>query len=105
MHRKQFLLAAYFFQLFIFIYLSSHSPAQGLKNNVAKVPVAKGWARNSINTVIFRKNSLTTFNHLQYIAYYDEDSYVVIGKRKTGSAKWKLQRTKYKGNANDAHIL
>lgn len=77
-------------------------------NLVAQQPititnVANGWANNSVNTVIFRKNSLTSFRGYQYIAFYDSAQNVVLGKRKTGSSLWQLQVTQYKGNASDAH--
>ena len=62
-----------------------------------------GWANNSINTVIFRKNSLTTHNHVQYAAYYDEDQYLVLAKRESNSEEWTVLRTEYKGDATDAH--
>ena len=65
--------------------------------------VAPGWANNSVNTVSFRKNSLVTYGDTQYISYYDNERYVVIGKRKSGSAEWQLKRTQYRGNTSDAH--
>ncbi len=65
--------------------------------------VSEGWAANSINTVVFRKNSLTTFRDTQFIAFYNKDKFVVLGKRKTGSENWILKQTTYKGNTADAH--
>jgi hypothetical protein len=65
--------------------------------------VGFGWANNSINTVVFRKNSLVTFRDTQYISYYNNEGFVVLGKRKAGSEKWQLKRTDCKGNMNDAH--
>jgi len=62
-----------------------------------------GWANNSVNTVIFRKNSLVTFQNFQYAAYYDADQFVVLAKRKTGGKTWQVQKTQYKGDATDAH--
>ncbi|CAN5636984.1 BNR repeat-containing protein [soil metagenome] len=67
------------------------------------VSVADGWANNSINTVVFRKNSLVSFGETQYISFYDNDSHVVIGKRNLNSEKWELKKTTYKGNTKDAH--
>jgi hypothetical protein len=67
------------------------------------VDVGLGWANNSVNTVAFRKNSLATYRDTQFIAYYDNNKYVVIGKRKSGADNWQLKRTPYKGNTNDAH--
>jgi hypothetical protein len=67
------------------------------------VEVAPGWASNSVNAVVFRKNSLVSDGNTQYIAFYDKEAVVVLGKRKPGSTQWTLQRTPYKGHAADAH--
>ena len=67
------------------------------------ITVGNGWAANSVNAVVFRHNSLTTFNKTQYIAYYDSAKRLVIGKRTIGTEKWTIQSTQYTGNANDAH--
>ena len=67
------------------------------------VPVSPGWARNQINAVIFRRNSLTSFGNTQYIAFYNEQSQVVLAKRKIGTASWDIQPTQYKGDTKDAH--
>ena len=77
-------------------------PGDGEKK-VTIIKVDKGWAGNSINTVVFRKNSLTTYQGTQYIAFYNQQQFVVIGKRKPGDKKWQLKQTIYKGNAKDAH--
>jgi hypothetical protein len=63
----------------------------------------EGWARNTINTTVFRNNALVTHLETQYIAYYDAEQYVVLGKRRSGSSRWTLQRTPFKGRCNDAH--
>lgn len=65
--------------------------------------VGKGWARNSINTVIFRKNSLTSNGNTQFIAYYDPEGYLVLGKRNHSEITWQTHKTQYKGNVRDAH--
>lgn len=67
------------------------------------VVAQNGWANNSVNTVIFRKNSLFTHQGYQYTAYYDTAQYLTLAKRKTGGAKWQVERTQYKGDAADAH--
>ncbi len=71
--------------------------------NTKMVQVDTAWANNSVNAVIFRKNSLVTFRDTQYIAYYNNDRFVILGKRKPGEAKWQLHQTQYRGNAADAH--
>ena len=67
------------------------------------VEVGKGWAKNSVNAVIFRHNSIVTYKDTQFIAFYDGDSYLVLGKRRRGETVWQLRRTPYTGNTADAH--
>lgn len=69
----------------------------------AIVDVGKGWAKNSINTVIFRKNALTSQGGMQYISYYDADGYVVLAKRTLGRTRWEVQKTPFQGDVADAH--
>ena len=64
---------------------------------------SNGWAKNSVNVTVFRKNSLATFKDTQFIAYYNKDSYLVVGKRKIGDANWITKRSQYKANITDAH--
>lgn len=79
--------------------------AQKIKNTQRLVEVGKGYSRTSINTTVFRNNSLATHGGEQYISYYDAEGYVVFGKRKLKSEQWTLHRTQYKGNVNDAHNI
>jgi hypothetical protein len=65
--------------------------------------VGDGWANNSVNAVVFRKNSLVTHGDAQYVAYYDAERYLVLGKRKLGSTQWTTRRSAWQGNAADAH--
>jgi len=67
------------------------------------VPVAEGWAKNSVNATIFRVNSVTTHGDTQYIAFYEEDSRVVLAKRKLGTKNWQIRKTLFKGDTGDAH--
>ena len=67
------------------------------------IPVDSGWAANSVNTTPFRKNSLASYGDTQFVAFYDQQQYVVLGKRKHGTDQWTLKQTPYKGNASDAH--
>ena len=73
------------------------------QENPRIVEVADGWARNSVNAVVFRKNSLVTHEGYQYIAFYDAAGRVVLGKRRSGATQWQLMPTRYLGNARDAH--
>lgn len=72
-------------------------------SNLSKV--GEGYSGTSVNTAIFRNNSVVTDvkNNIQYISYYDADGYVVLGKRMAGEQDWEVSRTQYKGNINDAH--
>src|ERR1700742_769891 len=79
------------------------SLAAGLTAQVRTVPIANGWAKNQINAVIFRKNSVTSSSRFQYAAFYDAESRVVIAKRKLGSTNWDIKVTEYTGNTSDAH--
>jgi len=67
--------------------------------------VGYGYSRTSVNTTVFRTNSIVTHNNLQFIAFYDDDEYLVLGKRTLGDDNWQIQRSQYKGNCRDAHNI
>lgn len=67
------------------------------------VPITKGWARNSVNAVIFRRNSVVTHGDSQYVAFYNADANVVLARRRLGTETWDVCKTRYKGNVLDAH--
>jgi len=67
------------------------------------VPIAEGWAENSVNAVIFRRNSVASHGDIQYAAFYDADSKVTLARRTLGSADWEIRTTRYEGNTRDAH--
>ena len=71
----------------------------------AQRPIGLGWAKNAVNTAIFRKNSVVSLNGVQFVSYYDSAGYVVLGKREIVSNKWEVKRTSYKGNVKDAHNI
>lgn len=84
---------------------TSTKPVAGSNSNINVVPVDSGWAANSINTTVFRKNSLVSQGDDQYIAFYNKDGYVMLGKRKLNATKWEINQTSYKGNIADAHNI
>jgi len=89
---------------FLFLFICNKGTSGYAQTLPAKITViGNGWANNSVNAVVFRKNSLVTFNGFQYAAYYDNEQFVVLAKRPTGANKWQIQRTPYKGDATDAH--
>lgn len=67
------------------------------------VEVGKGFSSTSVNTTVFRNNSIVTHGDTQYISYYDAEGRLVLGKRRSGTAEWTLHRTQYSGNVKDAH--
>ena len=90
--------------LFSLVILTNNASAQ--KNSLKNVTVTNvdsGWAGNSINTVVFRKNSLITQGNIQFISFYNKDGYVMLGKRKSSDKNWELVQTNHKGNIKDAH--
>jgi hypothetical protein len=72
-------------------------------SDIRIVNVSDGWANNSINTVIFRHNSVISHKDYQYVAFYDEQAHVILAKRKLNTSQWKIQKTRYTGNIEDAH--
>jgi hypothetical protein len=86
------------------ILLTANCSAQGLEDSPVTIStVGEGWANNSVNTVIFRRNSLDSDHDYQFTAYYDGEGNLVLGKRKLGSNEWETQITPYQGNVKDAH--
>ncbi|KEO74124.1 BNR repeat-containing protein [Anditalea andensis] len=93
-----------YLSLLICILLVFTCRAQGLEDSpVTFSTVGEGWANNSINTVIFRRNSLDSDHEYQFTAFYDGDGNLVLGKRKLGTGEWETKVTPYHGNVKDAH--
>lgn len=88
--------------LSIFLLLSS-SVAHAQVKDLTTMVVGEGWAKNTVNTAIFRKNSVVSNDSLQFIAYYGADGYLLVGKRRLNSTQWQVHKTSYQGNAKDAH--
>ena len=65
--------------------------------------VAEGYAGNSVNTAVFRKNALCTRDSVQFIAFYDSLGVLTLGKRQLQDTAWQMAATQYKGNVLDAH--
>ena len=62
----------------------------GIRAQSKLVPVVNGWSGNSVNTVVFRKNSLVTYKNLQFIAFYNPVGKLTLGKRNLESSKWEV---------------
>jgi hypothetical protein len=89
------------FKTFYFYWILLLLPAAAWSQHISVI--GKGWSGTSINTVVFRKNSVVSYKDVQYVAYYDSSAHVVIAKRKLGTDKWEIKQTKYTGNIKDAH--
>ncbi|MBD8488169.1 BNR repeat-containing protein [Echinicola sp. CAU 1574] len=83
--------------------LSACISSKPFGSSVNETVVGKGWANNSVNAVIFRRNSITTYKDTQFTAYYDSSSHLVLAKRKLGSDEWEVNQTTFTGNTADAH--
>lgn len=62
-----------------------------------------GWARSSVNAVIFRQHGLLTHDSTQYAAFYDPEGRMVLARRPHDTDHWEMHRTRYRGNVRDAH--
>jgi len=69
------------------------------------VKVGEGYSETSVNTAVFRMNSLVTKGNTQFIAFYDENGFLTVGKRQLCSDKWMVVHSSYKGNCKDAHNI
>ena len=82
---------------------ASAGRAAAAKPSARLVRVGEGWARNQVNAVIFRRNSVVSQGRWQYVAFYDAEMRVVLAKRRLGETRWEVRRTQYTGDARDAH--
>lgn len=67
------------------------------------MPLGLAWAANSVNTVPFRSDPITTHGQRQYAAYYDGEGRVVLAARTIGSDQWQVKVTALRGTVTDAH--
>ena len=65
--------------------------------------MGQGWARSSVNAVVFRQSSVVSHGDVQYAAYYDPDGRMVLARRRHGSDEWETAITPHEGNVRDAH--
>lgn len=65
--------------------------------------IADGYSGTSVNTAVFRANSITSRGDTQYCCFYNPEGYVTVARRKLGSDVWEVRPTQYKGNVADAH--
>jgi hypothetical protein len=68
-----------------------------------ELAVAPGWAANSVNAVVFRKNAVVSDGSFQFTAFYDQSQRVMLARRRLGATRWTVQPTQFRGNTHDAH--
>lgn len=64
--------------------------------------IGMGWSSNTVNTVIFREQAVTSANGYQFTGYYDPDGSLVLARRKLDATAWRTH-TQYTGDVKDAH--
>jgi hypothetical protein len=72
-------------------------------HDVSFSPVAEAYSATSVNTAVFRANSVTTSGDTQYTCFYDPEGYVTLASRPLGTDDWTVSRTPYRGKVTDAH--
>lgn len=87
-----------FLTLFFILYVGVSSAQKTERSTVGL-----GWASNSINTTIFRKNSIVSSAKYQFTSYYDNDGFVCVARRLLDGKDWSVKRTPFVGNVKDAH--
>ena len=73
-----------FFLVFCCVLLSSFKGAAAGEKEIRKVPVAKGLASHPVNG----GRCLISDGEYQYIAFYDGDHQMTVGKRKLSETQW-----------------
>ena len=86
------------FYLVIILFITSCSSIK-----IKDIEVGEGWANNSVNTTIFRKNAVASAGDYQFLGYYDNSGKMIIAKRELGLSNFDLNASNFKGNAKDAH--
>jgi hypothetical protein len=86
------------FLLLALIAQSSSAPAQ-----TTHIPIGLAYAATAINVAVFRASSLVSAGGYQFVAYYDPDAHIVIGRRDAGKTTWDLATLPITANLHDAH--
>lgn len=72
-----------------------------LKINVMKL--STGFSMTSVNTSVFRANSITSDDQYQFVSYYNEDGQIIIAKRDIHTDKWIIHETNIFGDCSRAY--
>lgn len=88
------------YSILLFLLVATVANAK-LKTHLSKVGL--GYSQTSVNTAVFRNNSVVTHGRYQFVSYYDADGWLTLAKRRLGKDKWEIRRSQYKGNVKDGH--
>lgn len=66
------------------------------------IPVEPVHAANSINAAIFR-NALVSWKDHQFAAYWDDDGFLKVARRRREDSEWDIRNLSHHGNVRDAH--
>ena len=69
------------------------------------IEVGQGFSSTSVNTTVFRNSSIATLGDTQFIAYYDAEGFLTLGRRNLKDKHFEVQRSQYQGNVTDAHNI
>lgn len=82
---------------------TSCSEAKEDANEIRTISAGSGYSNNSVNATVFRNSSVATWGDTQYVAYYDAEGWLTLGKRQLSDTTFVLQRSQYQGHVKDAH--
>ncbi|CAN5236405.1 hypothetical protein BH23BAC3_BH23BAC3_31250 [soil metagenome] len=78
MDRLLFLLLILFTSVFTLPQCDHDNETQQSEPIVNLIPVDHGWAQSSVNTVVFRINSIDSYDGKQIVSYYDDEGTVML---------------------------
>lgn len=84
----------------LILFTGAIKPGSLVKNLIT---AGLGYAKNTINTVPFRQNSLVTEGNTQYISYINGDGNLMLGKRALEDHEFNMKDTGIAAWPSDAH--
>lgn len=80
--------------------------AQMLAPGVNLIPVAQGYARYNLESASFTRQNLVSIGSTQYVAFYNPNTNLVVGRRVFGTTTWETNPTNLKPNdPTDGHDI
>ncbi len=101
--RIQAIIAIAVFFLLAVPALRAEEKTPAILEPISQVHLGKGWATNTVNTVIFRRHALLTSNGYQFGSFYDVSGNLVLIRRHLVSGVIERHIINDKFNVYDAH--